>query len=320
MRTIFGGLLAAALLLPLGAEAQVKQINMGGSTTTTPFFAYYSSIAATVTKRYPELNVTVISTGGFANNVRQMRAGQLQFGGVSPDLIADAENDPKDPYKDLRLLWWAVPAVQHIVVRADSPVKTVSDLDGKCFHAGMAGSSSETNMERIIDALGLKPRLHRSDAKDALNAIRNGRCLGQARTGSATRWDANTAEVHLTSPLKPVGYTPDEVAKVKKALPWMTFVTVPAGVIPDAPAYTTHALMVGFGATKNMDTDTAYKIVKASWEGIEEQRAAFAGIKGIDTPRQTVETAASFLHAGAIKYYREIGLTIRPELIPPEAR
>lgn len=64
--------MAAALLFAQAtpAAAQPVQLNMGGSTTTTPFFAYYSAVAETVSRNDPGLNVTVVSTGGFATNVR----------------------------------------------------------------------------------------------------------------------------------------------------------------------------------------------------------------------------------------------------------
>ena len=37
-------------------------------------------------------------------------------------------------------------------------------------------------------------------------------------------------------------------------------------------------------------------------------------------PRGTIEHALSPLHAGAIRFYRELGLKIPDELIPPEAK
>lgn len=69
-----------------------------------------------------------------------------------------------------------------------------------------------------------------------------------------------------------------------------------------------------------MDEDTAYKIVKGMWEGIEEQRIAFKAIKNREIPKQTIEASSFPLHAGAVKYCREIGYKIPNNLIPPEMK
>jgi TRAP transporter TAXI family solute receptor len=311
---------AATVLLAhaMPAAAQPVQLNMGGSTTTTPFFAYYSAVAETISRNDPGLNVTVVSTGGFATNVRQLISGQLQFGGVSPDLIEDAEN-ANPPFRDFRVLWWAVPAIQYIVVRADSPIRTLADISGRCFHAGMRGSSSEKNMLRIIRTLGYTPQLYPADAADAINAIRTGRCLGQARTGGLNNVDANTAELALTVPLRPIGYTAEEVAKIRAAIPWMSFRDMPAGVLGAGP-FTTHELMVGFAATTRLDPELGYRLMKAMHAGIPQQKEAFAPFRPVDLVAQTLGVKGMKLHAGTVRLFRELGHTVPDDMIPPEAR
>lgn len=303
--------------VPVGVSAQALQLSMGGSTTTTPFFAYYSAIARTISENDPGLNVSVVSSGGFAANARQMISGQMAFGGMSPDLIEDAEGAAK-PFKDFRVLWWAVPAVQHMVVRADSGVKTLADLNGKCFHAGMRGSSSEKNMLRIIKALGYTPQHYPADATDAINAIRTNRCLGQSRSGGPRGVDSNTAELALTVPLRALGYTDDEMTKIRKVIPWMSFREVPAGAL--GGPYKTHELMVGFATTTRMTPEIAYRIVKAMHAGIPKQREAYAPLREADVVGNTMSVGGVKLHAGAVRFYREIGAKIPAALIPPEAR
>lgn len=310
--------LAVALgAVTLTATAQPLQLSMGGSTTTTPFFPYYSAIAQTITENDPGLNVSVVSSGGFAANARQMISGQMAFGGMSPDLIEDAESAAK-PFNDFRVLWWAVPAVQHMVVRTDSGVKTLSDLNGKCFHAGMRGSSSEKNMLRIIKALGYTPQHYPADATDAINAIRTNRCLGQSRSGGPRSVDSNTAELALTVPLRAIGYTDDEMVKIRKAIPWMSFREIPAGT--QGGPYKTHELMVGFATTTRMSPEIAYRVVKAMHAGLPKQRGAYAPLREADILANTMSVSGVKLHTGAVRFYREIGVAIPADLIPSEAR
>jgi TRAP-type uncharacterized transport system substrate-binding protein len=125
--------------------------------------------------------------------------------------------------------------------------------------------------------------------------------------------------LNLNVPLKIIGLTPAEVESVRRTVPWMPLVKQPANVIKGSPELVTHEIPVGVVTTKAMDNDTAYKIVKAMWEGIDAQRASFRQIQGVDVPKKTLETNGGVLHAGAVRYYREIGLTVPANLLPPES-
>ena len=310
--TVFG--LATVFGSPTTAGAET-QLNMGGSTTTSGFYPYYTAIANSISNASEDLNVTVVSSGGFAKNQALMMQGQLDFGGISPDLIADAQASGFDGF---RVLWWTLPAIQNITATKDSGIDNIAGFAGKCFHPGMNGSSGQKNMMKILRALDVAPDLYMSDPKDAANAIKNGRCLGQMKATTGPRLDSATAELNLTTPLWPVGYTDKQITAIKAALPWMGFYTMPAGVIDGAPEYTVHAIWIGFAATAEMDEATAYEITKGMYEGLDQQRAALKAIAEVDLARQTLEVSEYPLHAGAVRFYREIGLEVPERLIPPE--
>lgn len=308
------GLCAGMIGMP--ATAAETQLNMGGSTTSSAFYPYYTAVAASISKAWPDLNVTVVSAGGYAKNDAMMRQGQMDFAGVSPDIIDEAM---KRGFQ-YRVLWYSSSAPQVMMVVKDAPIKTVSDLSGHCFHPGMTGSASEKYMMTVLRALGIQPKLHLSDPKDAISAIQNGHCLGQVKSISGTKLDAATAELHLTTPLKPVAYTDEEIAKVQKAVPWMGFTEIPAGIVEGAPAFKTHEISLAFAAPHTMSEDVGYKVVKGMWEGIDEQCAAFKTVCGIDMPKKTIENAKHPLHPGAVRYFRELGLEVPDRLLPPEMK
>ena len=73
----------------------------------------------------------------------------------------------------------------------------------------------------------------------------------------------------------------------------------------------------------DMSEDIAYKIVKAVCQDKDKkdiQGSAFKPVQGTDIAALTLQVANFPLHAGAVKYFRERGLEIRSELIPPEAK
>lgn len=317
----FLGKTLTALLLTCAAAhisaAAEQQLNMGGSTNTSGFYPYYTAIANSVSNANEDINVTVVSLGGFVKNDKAMRKGEMDFGGTSADILADAEADGFDKY---RVLWWAVPSFQNVMVRKDSGIKTMADLEGKCFNVGVPGSAASRLMINSLKAIGVQPEIQLSDSKSAINSIRDGRCLGQIKTMGGKTLDAASAALNVTTPLWPIGWTAEEKAKVKEAAPWVSFGTVKEGIVDGAPAYDVSVGWIGFAATSDMDAETGYKIVKSMWENIDDQAAAFKGVAGRNIPQITLETSAAPLHAGAVRYYREIGLDVPAHLVPAEMK
>jgi TRAP-type uncharacterized transport system substrate-binding protein len=108
------------LVAPMAAPAVAEtQLNMGGSTNTSSFYPYYSALANGISANDDTLNVTVVSAGGFAANAVLLQEGDLDFGGISPDIIADAE---EEGYDGFRVLWWTLPAIQNLMATKASGI------------------------------------------------------------------------------------------------------------------------------------------------------------------------------------------------------
>ncbi|WP_340117253.1 TAXI family TRAP transporter solute-binding subunit [Pelagibius sp. 7325] len=308
---------AGVLMMGTAAQAETLQLNLGGSTPTSTFFPYYTAIANAISESSEKVRISVLSTGGFAKNAALMKQGDLKFAGISPDLIASLE---ESGYKDTRVLWWALPAVQLITARKDAHIENFADFNGKCFHPGMSGSSQEKNMILIIRKMGFTPNLYLSDSKDAVNAIKDDKCLGRQKAIGSDRLDAESEELNLTTPLWPVGWTEAQRAKIKQQIPWMDFVEMPAGIVEGAPSFYTHAIWIGFVASADLSEEIAYELVKGMDEGIASQKQALRAIRDKDILQQTLAVSAYPLHAGAVRYYREKGLEVPERLLPPEMR
>lgn len=307
-----------ALFLGIATVGNAEtQLNMGGSTNTSGFFPYYSAVATSINKANPDLNVTVISTGGLEKNSVLLQRGQLSFGAMSPDLISDAQ---EKGYEDFRVLWWTIPAIQNLMATTKSGITNIAEFDGKCFHPGMNGSSGQKSMLKILSALDIQPDLYMSDSGDAINAIKAGRCDGQMKATMVHGLDSASAELNLTTPLHPVGYSSEQIEKIKAGLPWMGFTDMPANVTDGSEPYTVHSIWIGFVTTTAMNEQTGYEIVKGMMEGIEDSRAAMSYLKDVDILQQTLEVATSPLHPGAVRYLREAGYDVPDALVPPEMK
>jgi uncharacterized protein len=74
--------------------------------------------------------------------------------------------------------------------------------------------------------------------------------------------------------------------------------------------------LIGTVVKKDLSEDLVYRMVKAAFDGMDEQVAAYPSIKGTNLAELTLETCTVPLHPGAVKYYREIGLKVPDNLIP----
>ncbi|MFV0385949.1 TAXI family TRAP transporter solute-binding subunit [Paracoccus sp. (in: a-proteobacteria)] len=300
-----------------GIALAETQLNMGGSTNTSAFFPYYTAIANAISADAPDLNVTVVSSGGLAKNGVLLQRGELDFASLSPDLISDAE---ARGYDGFRTLWWSIPAIQNMMATEKSGITGISGFAGHCFHPGMNGSSGQKTMLNILKVLDIKPDLYMSDSGDAINAIKSGRCDGQMKATTALALDAASAELNLTTPLKGVGYDQAQMQAIKAAIPWISFTEMPADTARNDQPYFVHSIWIGFVTTRDLPEQTGYEIVRGMVSGLEEQRLALKYLNGVDIIRQTLEVADAPLHAGAVRFFREQGYDVPDALVPPEMK
>jgi TRAP transporter TAXI family solute receptor len=77
--------------------------------------------------------------------------------------------------------------------------------------------------------------------------------------------------------------------------------------------------VVGLGTHKWMDEEAAYNITKAIFEN-NEALVGSAKWMEIITPENALNQMNAPLHPGALRYYREVGIEVPEDLIPPEAQ
>jgi hypothetical protein len=311
------------LLLQAPVEAQKKNLAMGSTQTSSSNYAYFVGAAKAINLRAPDLNITVVETGATVDNLKRMQKGQLDMGLVTADQVYLAwkgQDIWKDaPFEGVRMLWlYAVPAT-YVVVREETGVQRVHELTGKKFNPGIRGSAVEKTTEAVFGVLGIKPDWQRMGTADAVDAMKDRRIVGYAKSGAGFGLDASTMDIATQTPIRVLSFSDEDVTKVKAARPHISWIRVPAGSIRGMEEFWSTVSVAFVGATKAMPADVAYKIVKAIWEGQAHQPPALMGAAH-GNPRLTVEHSLSPLHVGAIRYYRELGFTVPEHLVPPEAR
>lgn len=185
----FGGMLANA-----AAAQETTFFRIGTGPTADTLYAVGAAIAAGISNPpgsrpcdrggscgVAGLIATAQSTGGALENVELIRRGEVDSALVQADVVhwSHYGSGPyltKAPISELRVVANLFRVAVHIVVRADSQIRTIYQLEGKRVSLGPAGSGTRENSRDILGVYGLSEgdikvqQLEPGPAADALMA------------------------------------------------------------------------------------------------------------------------------------------------------
>lgn len=296
-------------------------LTWGTTAASSTNYAYAVAVAQQMQSALPDVSVNVIETSGTPDNLQRMQGGSVQLVNLTSDVAGPAYAGTgayaENPAEDLRVLWYFQLSPYHFIVRADSGVSTVSDLEDRSFNPGLSGSATEQTVLQALEVAGVSPAMAPGGLDDAVSAFKDRRIEGLVKAGPVP--EPLMSELSISSEVSVVGFTDEQVAQIGDALPYLGFTSIPAGaysgLIDDVQ---TLALTLGVGADKDVESDVVYELTKAMWENHDSISAAHATLEGVDIPSLTMDQANSPLHCGAVLYYEELGMSVPDELLPPE--
>lgn len=118
-----------------------------------------------------DASVTYVESGGSADNLGQIYQEQAQLGLSQNDTAALAVNGelPDLEGEQLDNFGWITnlyPEAMHIIVRADSGIESIEDLEGETIAVGDAGSGTRVISDAILDAHGIGPDDYTAEVTD----------------------------------------------------------------------------------------------------------------------------------------------------------
>ena len=205
----------------------------------------------------------------------------------------------------------------HFVTLEKNPIHTMSDLKGKTIAIGSAGSGAAANSENILKVLGLfdqvKPLY--------LTFGASGRALtdGQADAiGMSSAPMPAVVTVEAMHKIRLIELTDEELDKVIKKYPAYKKAVMPAGTYKSwQKPYKAIGFQVYWAAHKDTDPEVVYMMLKTA---LDPKNKKFLDKihKSLKTLSPALDGMAQMgipLHPGAIKYYKEKGMSIPAELI-----
>ncbi|MBU1234062.1 MAG: TAXI family TRAP transporter solute-binding subunit, partial [Proteobacteria bacterium] len=144
-----------------------KRIVFGGGPAGGTFQVVANAIQVyKPVKEMTDFTVKAQSSAGSVENLRKINAGKMDFGVVySGHVYLGAngmmKNDTKK-YENVLAVSYLYGAPAQLVVRKDSGIKSVKDLEGKKVGVGNAGSGAFANCELFFSHMGIWDKIERN--------------------------------------------------------------------------------------------------------------------------------------------------------------
>lgn len=256
------------------------------------------------------------STKGSIYNLNTLRTGELDFGVAQSDWQYHAFNgsnqfEKQGQFKDLRAVFSLHPEPFTVVARKDSGIKNFDDLKGKRVNIGNPGSGQRGTMEVVMQTVGM--------TKKDFKATSELKSAEQAKALCDNNVDAIVFTVgHPNGSIKEATTTCDSVLidvkgkAIEKLIADNAYyrqAVIPAGMYKGSDN-DTHTF--GVGATlvtsAKVSEQAVYTLVKAVFENFDAFKKLHPAFANLKKEEMIKDGLSAPLHAGAVKYYKEVGL------------
>lgn len=304
----------AANLLGLPASGAEKTVvSLGTATPGGGFPVYGQAVADTINEIDSSLDVRPRNTKGSAENVPLLENGELDLGLVQGEAAYEALNGIGRPRADLRIFAAMYSTPGMFVVRADSPYRTIDDLNGKPVAFGAKGSGLVILARYILDGLGLDQNrdfqaVYLDRAGDGPQMVLDGKVA--ALWGGGTGWPGFTAVAKSAVGARFIVPDTDGLERIRLKHSFLKKITLPAHSYPGQDQSIESLGSWSFIlARPTLPDETAYRLAGALFrsEGSLARRLPQAAET---TASNTVLNAPSptLIHPGVQRYLREIAL------------
>lgn len=313
--------MAVVIFSALAAFGKTVRFSIGAASPGGGFYMGASAISAVVGAKLDGYDANVEVTGASANNALLVQAGEIQMGMCATEVAYEAyhgEYDFKGKYRcnNIRTVMPGWGGVYMFITTEDTGVDDIYGFKGKAYSGGPKGSSNEILTNRVFDLLDIKANMMNLPTSDASRSLGDGMIDGFSLAHPA----ATVSELEATKKVRLLTIPEKDQEKFKKSYPQYIWLEIPAGYYKALPngAYNVglYNLLI---SSVDQDEELVYQVVKACYENRDLIKTVFPLFaKGMDL--QFIKYSTIPYHAGAIRYFREQGVTVPEDLIPPELK
>ena len=314
MKKMLALVMALAMTFSMAAFGQAEEItppkkplrySLGTSSSGGNFYLVGGGIATVLNNALPDFFVmTAEETGGSTANLTLIQNGEAEVGISMTSAIAEAVKGEADwtggQMDKIRGMVALYPSYLTIYSLKSTGATKLTDLNGKIVGLGSKGAAMDSILREAFDKMGITPLL----------------LVGVAVLFSLPPFAAIT-ELEASNDLSFVGLTEEEQNFLCENYPFYSKATMPAGsykaVTEDIPTVSEWNMLV---TSSDVPEDYVYLMTKTLLESNDALVQIYKGLSYV-----TAENILNYncpLHAGTVRYLKEIGIDVPASLIPPE--
>jgi len=309
--------LALTLMIFSTNSIATTRLTLGTSTSGGTYFVYGGGWATTMSKYIEDLEITVQEGGDSSTNVQFIQQGRMELGLISADVSYQAWNGIEwaegEKYDKFRLMFPMYPSIMHIVTLADSPIKTVYDLEGKRLALGSAGTGSEIKGRLVLDTLGVKPsQISMITGSQQPNALKDH--IVDAFIIHAGLPTPAVLDLESTHDIRLVDIPDEAISIINQEFSYIVKGLIPKGTYKNMDHDVTTISNWNFcAASVDLPEDLVYQMVKNTFEHKDELTTIEPNFRFLAA--EDINKGLTPVHKGAVKYYKEMGIEIPDHLV-----
>lgn len=289
------------------SEWDASRYEIAGGGSNGVYFAYGTELARELSASL-DVRIEAVETDGSVDNLLRVGSGEALLGFAQGDAAADAVagSGAFDAPLDVQAVARLYDEYLHVVVRADSPIDELGDLEGKTVSLGAENSGVHVIAARALDAADVDissisdPEL---DLQESITALEQSEIDGFFWVGGIPT--PGIAELAQTTPVRLLPIEQNWVNAINERY---------------SDAYRPSDLPVGLYGLEESETTMAVPnylvtstgtpddVVRDVLAGLFEARTRLAQnvpAAALLDRRQAIFTGPVELHPGAIAYYRD---------------
>lgn len=310
---------AAAPSAASAKPAEASKYTMVTGSTGGTYYALGGAMANTWNAHLQNIQISCVSSGASVENMNLLQTSEADLG-ISMNNVADAAwngNDPfKSKYDNVRSIGVVYHEVYQLIADQKSGAKTIADLKGKRVAIGPVGSGTAGTSEMVFRLAGLDTTkditAERDGFGDAAAKMQDGHLDASAAVLSVPA--ASIIEMTTSMDLNYIDIPDDILEKIQAEAPFYTRLVIPAGTYTNTEPFNTITCQAALYCRKDMSEDEVYEITKAFYENAAEIAAAHTAGRDISL-EGALDGITTPLHPGAVKYFKEKGLSVDASLI-----
>jgi hypothetical protein len=321
-RRFFCGLLTATFLFGGVARAQQlpRSVAIGSNPPGSLFYALASGLAKVVSEASP-MQAQVQPYAGTSTFVPLLGSGELDFGmvnAVDMGMVYQGQKlklGGRNPYPhvaDSRLIMRGSPLRSSLIVRKDSPIKTITDVKGKRVTGEYPAQLAV--WYNVFGALS-NGGLTWSDVKvvpvPAVNEGVDALVQGRADVTTHAIGSAKVKEAEAAVGIRyiPLDCSKQGEARIKKAVPGYYLSVVKAGsstgIVEDTCAYTYDIYLVGH---KALPDAVVRNVLQAIWVNVDKLPQFHPGFAEWTKARAVDAEVTLPYHPAAVRFFKDNGM------------